>query len=39
MGMGFTFRNNNYETTDITPSDGDSFTPDQEGGGQVQNLN
>lgn len=32
MGMGFTFRNDNYESTEVTPSDGDSFTPDQEGG-------
>ena len=31
MGMG-TFRNDNYESTEVTPSDGDSFPADQEGG-------
>ena len=32
MGMGFIFRDVIYESPEVTPYDGDSYSPDEEGG-------
>ena len=38
MGMGFIFRNDIYESAEVTPFDGDSVPTDEEGSVPVTNT-